>query len=769
MLATSGFRLIAVAPKLPLTIAIIIAVAVNMFGAGVADPLVFVSRQIPPNGSIYWDVPMEMPGVGPRSRFRVGAPGKLLVREPDGTIRVLIDGGNPTADSSTLIDVNAPDVSYDGTRIVFAGLPAGTYDRGPVNNPGAWRIYTIGADGIGLRQVTVSDQDLDLSQFGRAAGGFEAYDDTDPAWLPDGRIVFSSTRWPSYAQYSGVRTTNLYVVNADGTGLHRITAERNGADRPQVDPVTGKIVYARWWRNHRFALNDMTAVPDPAGGWVQKDGLSAKRDVEMDGTPAYADYLWRNVWNPATINPDGTELKAWGGSFLQSGDGSSAHVYGGAFSSTGDLFANFFPMFNMTEASGFGGIRRYSRGPQPYVPVIGITEVSQTYVHPVNPTSYGIAPGSYASEAASLSNGTLVISWAPTVGQDYGLYQINPDGSGRTLVYDNPGTSELRARSLRPRPRPPVLPDTVSRVASLLPPSAEGPYDQDGTFTFNSLNIYANAPVDTDIVNAPAVGSVATIRFFIDHQRTSPGSFPRLDWPILLAEEPVNADGSVRSAAPANVPLFEQLRTTAGTVPVTRGPNGVSGAGHVAGMNFGRPGTTATCVGCHIGHTMIQVPANPADAAWTNVAPGAQVSVSSNRADDGSRWLTDRRVNKAPPGQVWSSSPSLSGRGQWIQLVFPVPVRVRTVRLYAPSPGGAAQSTLEISDSTVRLLDDDHGAERASRQTGILSPSGTDVTFDDVVARVVRVEFSQLKGRFYNASVAALSEIEVIGRGEARR
>jgi hypothetical protein len=314
-----------------------------------------------------------------------------------------------------------------------------------------------------------------------------------------------------------------------------------------------------------------------------------------------------------------------------------------------------------------------------------------------------------------------------------------------------------------------VLPDTVSQVASLLPPSAAGPYDQDGTFTFNSLNIYANAPIDTDIVNAPAVGSVATIRFFIDHQRTSPGSFPSLDWPILLAEEPVNADGSVRSSAPANVPLFEQLRTTAGTVPVTRGPNGVSGAGHVAGMNFGRPGTTATCVGCHIGHTMIQVPANPADAAWTNLAPGAQVSVSSNRADDGSRWLTDRRVNKAQPGQVWSSSPSLSGRGQWIQLVFPVPVRVRTVRLYAPSPGGAAQSTLQISDSTVRLLDDDHGAERASRQTGILSPSGTDVTFDDVVARVVRVEFSQLKGRFYNASVAALSEIEVIGRGEARR
>ena len=31
-------------------------------------PVVFVSRQIPDRGSIYWDVPNDMPGVGPHSR-----------------------------------------------------------------------------------------------------------------------------------------------------------------------------------------------------------------------------------------------------------------------------------------------------------------------------------------------------------------------------------------------------------------------------------------------------------------------------------------------------------------------------------------------------------------------------------------------------------------------------------------------------------------------------------------------------------------------------
>src|SRR5258708_33605095 len=60
----------------------------------VVPPLVFVSRQIPADGSIYWDVPKDMPGVGAHSRFRVAAPGQLLVREPNGNLRVLVDGAH---------------------------------------------------------------------------------------------------------------------------------------------------------------------------------------------------------------------------------------------------------------------------------------------------------------------------------------------------------------------------------------------------------------------------------------------------------------------------------------------------------------------------------------------------------------------------------------------------------------------------------------------------------------------------------------------------
>jgi len=228
--------------------------------------ILFVSRNIPRNGSVYYTATGSLPGVQPYSRFQVSAPGKLLVREGNGTIRTLIDGSNPTAASLNLIDVSAPDVSYDATKIVFAGLPAGSYSTAPVTSPGAWRIYMINTDGTGLRQVTFSDRNIDLSQFGSVASSFVNYDDTDPAWLPDGRIVFSSTRWPSFSMYGAARTSNLYVINANGTGLHRITAERNGAERPLVDPLTGRIVYSRWWRNFRVATNNMGTIPDPQGG-----------------------------------------------------------------------------------------------------------------------------------------------------------------------------------------------------------------------------------------------------------------------------------------------------------------------------------------------------------------------------------------------------------------------------------------------------------------------------------------------------------------------
>lgn len=737
--------------------------------ASLTTPVVFVSRKINDNGSIYFDAAKDQPGVGAHSRFRPAAPGKLIIREPNGAIRVLVDGSKPNASSLNLIDVNAPDVSYDGRQIVFAGLPNGQYSSGPVSNPGAWRLYVINVDGSGLRQLTKSDQNLNLAALDLPAA-LAAYDDTDPAWLPDGRVVFSSTRYPSYGQYSGVRTTNLFVVDASGSNMRRITSERNGADRPIVDPKTGRIVFARWWRNHRFAINDMSTVPDPAGGYALKDGLTVDRQVQLTGEPQYAELLWRNAWQIATINPDGTDVKMWSGVLR---DEEANHTYGGTFTPEGDFVSNFFPMYNMTEAAGFGGLRLFARSGGYYKPLMGVTSVSnENYVRCPNPNdcSYGIYKSAYFTEPEALPGGNLLVSYAKDYNQDYGLYVVGMNGGNLSRVYDVPGMSEVRARLVRSRPVPPVIPDRIVAAPNPMPPPAAGPFDQDGTFVFNALNVYGNGPVDMDIVNAPAVGSAARIRFFVDHQRQSAGSFPNQDWPILLADMPVSPAGAmVNPQAPADVPLFEQIRSPENTVPLTSDSSGQGnvGAAHVAGMNYGRPGEVVRCVGCHAGHSMIPLPANDADAVWSNVAPGAAVSVSSSRDSQYNSGVNDRRVMKGEIWRHWTSAPG-QAQNQWVRLTFPVPVTVRKIRLYNPRQGDEANSTLQVQGAQVVLFADAGATQQVgAKSAGALSVSGTDVDFQDVRARVVQVNITGMTGTFYGTQVASIAEIEVIARAEA--
>jgi hypothetical protein len=731
-------------------------------------PIVFVSRQVLASGSIYYAPAKGMPGVGPFSRAAVAPPGRLQIREPDGTLRTLIDGAQPSAATLNLVDVNAPDVSWDGRTIVFAGLPASARNNrfGPEGYAGAWRIYTIQVDGSGLRQVTggsgIAESEL------RARGLPEAlamFDDFDPVWLPDGRIVFSSTRYPSYAQYSGVRTSNLFVVNADGSGLRRLTSERNGADRPLVDPSTGRIVFARWWRNMRMPVDSLATITD-ASGIVQKDGLTVDRDSRQPSAEA----MFRNAWHAAVIDPDGTGLAMFsGGGRSDLGN----HMYGGAFDAAGDLIANFFPMYNMTEAGGFGGLRVLARGAARYRPLAGITDFSRPLVAP---NAFGIHQGEYVSEPAVLPDGRLVVSIANSIQQDYGLWVLSADGTQRQPLLDHPQTAELRAKPVVARARPPALAAGTGPAPAAFPPTGTN-FAQDGTFLFDARNIYFNAPVDTDIISAPAVGSAATIRFFIDHQRASRGSLPGEDWPILLGELPVSPAGAVQHVAPANVPLFEQLRDRDGRVPVLPSaldsaadgnhPNNATGSAHVAGFNFGAPGSVARCVGCHTGHTMIPVPSDPQQVEFTNLAPGARVVVSSSADAQRNGGLIDRRVMKGEIWRYWRSSPGAQ-QNQWVRLEFPVPVTVQTVRLYNPRPGDEANSSIQVRAAGVDLCADAGCAQVvATANTGALSVGGTDVPFARQQARAVRVRLLDVTGTFYGARVASLAEIEVIARGEA--
>src|SRR5262249_37682560 len=86
----------------------------------ISQSIVFVSRAIPVNGSRFYSPTggtNSYPEVGAYSRFESAGPGKLQIMRVDGSIQTLFDGSTPDSVYG-LVDFNAPDVSYDASKIV---------------------------------------------------------------------------------------------------------------------------------------------------------------------------------------------------------------------------------------------------------------------------------------------------------------------------------------------------------------------------------------------------------------------------------------------------------------------------------------------------------------------------------------------------------------------------------------------------------------------------------------------------------------------------
>ena len=84
----------------------------------------------------------------------------------------------------------------------FVGRDAGDLHAAREGQPW-WHVWRINVDGTGLGQLTHGP-----------------YHHVGPAFLPDGRIVFASSRSGIRDEYHGYPCTALYVMNADGSDLH---------------------------------------------------------------------------------------------------------------------------------------------------------------------------------------------------------------------------------------------------------------------------------------------------------------------------------------------------------------------------------------------------------------------------------------------------------------------------------------------------------------------------------------------------------------------
>ena len=152
--------------------------------------------------------------------------------------------------------VRDPQVHYDGRKIVFSYRPGGTQH---------FHLYEIGADGRGLRQLTEGP-----------------FDDIEPAYLPDGGIVFPSSRCKRFIACWYTPAATLFRIDGDGKNLRGLSSNIVHENTPAVLP-DGRILFTRWeyvdrapqkfhglWTMHPDGTEQQIAFGNtqPPGEWV---------------------------------------------------------------------------------------------------------------------------------------------------------------------------------------------------------------------------------------------------------------------------------------------------------------------------------------------------------------------------------------------------------------------------------------------------------------------------------------------------------------------
>ncbi len=127
-------------------------------------------------------------------------PARSIFSDPDGCI----------------FDMN---VSFDAKTLLFSYRSKGEK---------YWHIYRIGTDGQGLRQLTD-----------------EPFYDISPMELPDGDIVFVSTRRGGYTLCQPGPASNLYRMSADGSNIRCVSMNTLADFSPQMLP-DGRVLFTRW-------------------------------------------------------------------------------------------------------------------------------------------------------------------------------------------------------------------------------------------------------------------------------------------------------------------------------------------------------------------------------------------------------------------------------------------------------------------------------------------------------------------------------------------
>ena len=494
------------------------------------------------------------------------------------------------------------DLSFDAQRILFDYKPP---------KPQGYRIYEIGVDGRGLRQVTQapSDEETRIATYASCSreelaknpGRYGHWsDDMHPCYLPDGGMAFTSTRVERSVLCGGHSLTvpSLHRVNADGTGLTLLSHGALSEFCPTM-MNDGRILYNRW------------EYVDKGAGAVQ-----SLWTMFPDGSQSEEVY-GNNITTPAVFNqarhvPGRNDLVVCLGSGHSPGNVGAIVLVDLHKDKRTEEAMNVLTPGSLPK--GNWGLRQFRNG-RWIVDIYG-----PWYCDPFPLTD----PAS-----ASVAGKFFLVSCNPTGEWNdpagFGLYLLDVFGN-RVPIYSDPAISCFQARPMEPRAVPPAL-SGASQVAASLGDASHGEkktapkvvaslrdatHDDEPTASRSdaaTLNATTATVLVTDVyqgLDGVAPGAVKYLRVMEqvprpwsvytgyqgnDHapgQMVAVSLYAHLSIKVLHGIVPVREDGSAFFTVPANRNIFLQALDK-DFMEIQRMRTFV---------NF-QPGERRSCIGCH--------------------------------------------------------------------------------------------------------------------------------------------------------------------------
>ncbi len=425
--------------------------------------------------------------------------------------------------------IRDPDVHFDGKKVVFSMRRDAADD---------YHLYEINASGGGLKQLTFAPRVSDIQ----------------PVYMPDGKIIFSSTRDPKYIPCQRHLMANLFTMNADGSNIRQIGYNTQFEGRASLMP-DGRILYTRW---------------------------------------EYVDKHYASAYGLWTANPDGTNHALyWGGYGWQPGPVVDARVV----PDTRQFVAVFGAVHELAWGAMVIGDR--SRGLDGMEPVLRSwpADIRPYMTHWDHEERVGNRFDSFRGirvkyeDPYPLSDKHFLCSRQVARRGRMGLFLVDTFGNEVLLCAEAPGCFD--PMPLAPRTRPPVIPSRIDLAKD--------------TGTFHVQNVYVGESMDRvsrgavkfiRVVEAPSkrtypprgIGDWTPVRSRDSHHPVA------LNWhhynnKRILGRAPVERDGSAYFTVPADKFVHFQLLDADGMM--------------IHSMRSGtmlQGGEAASCVGCHEDH-----------------------------------------------------------------------------------------------------------------------------------------------------------------------